>query len=399
MGEARGSPLLDLYPHRGVWFVRGEGAYLFSRDGTRYLDLMTNYGASLFGHGHPVIVKALTEQLGALASLHGGFGSEVRSRASLALIERLPLPGAALCWSSSGTEAIEAAIKFAVAATGRSGLVALTGGFHGKTLGALALTHAGKYRQTFERLLLPVTHAEHGSVAAAEAAIGDETAAVIVEPIQGESGVVPAPVGYLRELRALCTARKVLLIADEIQTGCGRTGAFTMCEREGVAPDILCLGKGLAGGIPVGVTAVGRDIAARLARGLHTSTFGGNPLAAAGVLATLSLLTPELLTAVERSGARFASALSALSHPAIAEVRGLGLMIGVALRIPRDKVLKALQEERVLAIPAGNDTIRFLPPLTVDEHQLATAATALQRAVIAASSGDWSPRPSDPWPT
>jgi LysW-gamma-L-lysine/LysW-L-ornithine aminotransferase len=385
LADARGGPLLDLYPHRGVSFVRGEGAYLFSRDGARYLDLMTNYGASLFGHCHPVIVKALTEQLGALASLHGGFGSEVRSRASVALIERLALPGAALCWCSSGTEAIEAAVKFAVAATGRSGFVALTGGFHGKTLGALALTHAGKYRQSFERLLLPVTHAEHGSVAAAEAAIDDQTAALIVEPIQGESGVIPAPAGYLRELRALCTARKVLLIADEIQTGCGRTGAFTMCEREGVAPDMLCLGKGLAGGIPVGVTAVTGDLAERLARGVHTSTFGGNPLAAAGVLATLSLLTPELLLAVAQSGARFRAALAALTHPAIAEVRGSGLMIGVALRIPRDKVLKALQDERVLAIPAGSDTIRFLPPLTVEEHQLAPAAAAFQRAVNRAS--------------
>lgn len=371
-----GGPLLDLYPHRGLSFVRGEGAYLFTRDGTRYLDLMTNYGASLLGHGHPVIVGALTEQLNRLATLHGSFGSEVRSRASMALLARLPMPDGSLCWGNSGAEAIEAALKFAVAATGQSRFVAVTGGYHGKTLGALSVTHAGKYRKALERLLFPVQHAEFGSLASADAAIDDQTAAVIVEPIQGESGVWPAPAGYLRELRGLCSARNVLLIVDEIQTGCGRTGTFTVSEREGVQPDILCLGKGLAGGIPVGVTAVCRDVADRLTRGVHTSTFGGNPLAAAGVLATLSVLTPELLARVGRLGAQFRAALAATGGSAITEVRGEGLMIGVAVGRARDQFLKALQDDRVLAIPAGGDAIRFLPPLIVEEQQLAAAAAA-----------------------
>jgi LysW-gamma-L-lysine/LysW-L-ornithine aminotransferase len=386
LAEPRANPLLDLYPNRGVSFVRGEGVYLITRDGTRYLDFMTNYGTSLFGHGHPDIVEALAAQLGALAGLHGGFGSEVRSRASMALIERLPIPDARLCWCNSGTEAIEAAIKFAATASGRSRFVAMSGGYHGKTLGALSVTHAGKYRSSLERLLLPVTHAEFGSVASASAAIDGDTAAVIVEPVQGESGVVPAPPGYLQQLRELCSARGVLLVIDEIQTGCGRTGAFTVSEREGVVPDILCLGKGLAGGIPVGITAVRPEVGARLGRGVHTSTFGGNPLAAAGVLATLKLLTPELLTRVESLGARFMAALALDAGPGVQQVRGRGLMVGASVRVPRDRVLKLLQDAKVLAIPAGDDVIRFLPPLTVAEPELATAAEAFHKAVSEASS-------------
>jgi acetylornithine/succinyldiaminopimelate/putrescine aminotransferase len=374
-------PLLTLYPNRGLTFARGDGAYLFTRDGTRYLDLMTNYGASLLGHNHPVITAALSQQVAALTTLHGSFGSDVRARASMALIERLPMLDASLCWLNSGAEAVEAALKFAAAATGRSGFVACTGGYHGKTLGALAVTHAGKYRALFQNLLLPVRHVEFGSATAADAAIDHDTAAVIVEPIQGESGVVMPPDGYLRELREVCAARNVVLIVDEIQTGCGRTGTFTVSEREGVEPDILCLGKGLAGGIPIGVTAVRPAIAERLGKGIHTSTFGGNPLAAAGVIATLSIITPELMSRVQRLGGEFMASLAAAHAGSVTDVRGRGLMIGVAVRSGRDQLLKNLQEQRVLAIPAGDDVVRFLPALIVEHEQLMEAAQSLVRAV------------------
>ena len=370
---------LALYPNRGLTFARGDGAYLFTRDGTRYLDLMTNYGVNLLGHSHPAIVAALTEQVATLATVHGSFGSDVRARASIALAERLPIRDASICWLNSGAEAVEAALKFAVAATGRRRFVACTGGYHGKTIGALAVTHAGKYRALVRDLLFPVTHVEFGSGPAADAAMDHDTAAVIVEPIQGESGVVVPPEGYLRELREACSARGVLLIVDEVQTGCGRTGTFTVSEREAVEPDILCLGKGLAGGVPVGVTAVRPGIAERLGKGLHTSTFGGNPLAAAGVLATLSLLTPELMSKAERLGTELMANLAAAGARSIAEVRGRGLMIGVAVRGERDRILKGLQEQRILAIPAGDDVIRFLPAMIVEREQLSEVVPALDR--------------------
>ena len=378
--------VIALYPNRGLSFVRGDGAYLFTRDGTRYLDLMTNYGASLLGHGHPVVSAALAEQLGRLVTMHGSFGNDIRARASMALADRLPIREAGLCWLNSGTEAIEAALKFAILATGRRQFVACAGGYHGKTLGALSVTHSAKYRAMFDGLQWPVEHVSFGSAAAVDAAITADTAAVIVEPIQGESGIVVPPDGYLRQLREVCTARQVLLIVDEIQTGSGRTGVFTESEREGVEPDIICLGKGLAGGIPVGVTAVSPAVAERLARGVHTSTFGGNPLAAAGVLATLSVLTLDALARVDQIGRDWMTRLAAIEGDHIEEVRGRGLMVGVAVRGGRDQILKNLQKEGVLAIPAGEDVVRFLPPLIVAAEQLTDAADALQRVMAGASS-------------
>ncbi len=373
--------VLALYPNRGLSFVRGEGAYLFTRDGGRYLDLMTNYGASLLGHGHPVVTAALAEQLSRVVTMHGSFGSDVRARASMAVVNRLPMPGAGLCWLNSGTEAIEAALKFAIVATGRRHFVAGAAGYHGKTFGALSVTHAGKYRALFDGCLLPVDHVPYGSVAAVDAAITADTAAVIVEPIQGEGGIVIPPDGYLRAVRELCSARKVLLIVDEIQTGSGRTGKFTESEREGIEPDILCLGKGLAGGIPVGITAVAPAVSERLAKGVHTSTFGGNPLAAAGVLATLSVLTADFLAAVDGIGRDWRARLAAIRSDRVVEVRGRGLMVGVAVRGDRDQLLKDLQRENVLAIPAGEDVIRFLPPLVVGADQLELATRALDRVL------------------
>jgi acetylornithine/LysW-gamma-L-lysine aminotransferase len=372
-------PIVDLYPNRGLVLTRGEGAYLFTRDGRRFLDLMTNYGANLLGHAHPDVTRAIAAQLATVVGMHGSFGNDVRSRASVALLERLPMPGGSLYWGNSGTEAVEAAIKFAVAATGRLGFIAATGGYHGKTLGALALTHAGKYRALFDRVLIPVRHVSYGSVDAVAAAIDTTVAAVIVEPIQGESGVVVPPDGYLRDLRTLCSERGVLLVVDEIQTGGGRTGSFTVAEREGIEPDLLCLGKGLAGGLPVGITAVAPAVAEHLAKGLQTSTFGGNPLVAAGVLATLAVIDPPLLARVATLGDAFRRRLTELVPPDV-EVRGRGLMVGVAVGPGRDRVLKSLQERGILAIPAGDDVVRFLPPLTVTETQLEEGARGLAEA-------------------
>ncbi len=368
--------LLDLYPNRGLRFVRGDGAYLEASDGRRYLDLATNYGVSIFGYGHPAITAALTAQIEALPTLHGSFVSDVRVKASLALARRLPMESPAICWSNSGAEAVEAALKFAVLATGRKRFVACRNGYHGKTLGALSATDSAKYRGPFEPLLWEFARVEFGDADALRRAIDDRTAAVIVEPVQGEGGVIVPPAGYLADTRRVTQEAGALLIVDEIQTGCGRTGRFLALEHERVRPDIVCLGKGLAGGIPIGATAVTGSVAASIPRGIHTSTFGGNPLAGAGALAVLALLTEEQLAEIAARGERF---LSRLRHEAPAEtlVRGTGLMVGVVTGTRRDDILKALQRRGVLAIPAGSDVVRFLPPFVASADDLDRAAALL----------------------
>jgi acetylornithine/succinyldiaminopimelate/putrescine aminotransferase len=379
-------PLLDLYPNRGLRFVAGDGPYLEASDGRRYLDLMTNYGVSIFGHRHPSITAALSAQIDALTTLHGSFGSDVRLKASLALCRRLPMESPAICWSNSGAEAIEAALKFAAMSTAKKRFVACRGAYHGKTLGALSATDSPKYRAPFEPLLWDFEHVPYGDAAALRKAIDDRTAAVIVEPIQGEGGVRVPPAGYLTEVRRLASDAGVLLVVDEIQSGCGRTGRFLAIEHEGVSPDIVCLGKGLAGGVPVGATAVTGAIAASIPRGLHTSTFGGSPLACAGALAVLGLLTDELLSRVARLGERFVASLRQAVPPG-GTVRGLGLMVGVGVGGRRDEILKGLQRAGVLAIPAGDDVVRFLPPYIVEPEQLDMAAETLGRLLEGARFG------------
>jgi LysW-gamma-L-lysine/LysW-L-ornithine aminotransferase len=368
--------LLDLYPNRGLRLVRGDGAYLEAADGRRYLDLGTNYGVSIFGYRHPSITAALTAQLEMLPTLHGSFSSDVRVKASLALGRRLPMESPAICWSNSGTEAVEAALKFASLATGKKRFVAFRGAYHGKTLGSLSATDSAKYRGPFEPLPWDVARVEFSDAAALRSAIDDRTAGVILEPIQGESGIIVPPDGYLSAVRRATLDAGVLLIVDEIQTGCGRTGRFLACEREQVSPDIVCLGKGLAGGIPVGATAVTPAIAERVPRGIHTSTFGGNPLACAGALAVLALLTPEQLCANETAGAAFLERLRARVGGSCA-VRGVALMAGVVAGARRDEVLKGLQRRGVIAIPAGLDVVRFLPPFVAAAEDLDRAADLL----------------------
>jgi acetylornithine/succinyldiaminopimelate/putrescine aminotransferase len=374
---------VDVYPSRGLVIERGEGVYLFSESGERYLDLMSNYGASILGYGHPVIERALVEQWRSLPTLHGSFANEVRARASQALVARAMGGRGAVYWGNSGAEAVEAALKLAALVTGKRRFVACRGGYHGKTLGALSATWGDKYRKPFEPLLWRFEHVPFDDAGAAAAALDGDTAAMIVEPIQGESGVsVPRP-GYLAELRRACSERGVLLVLDEVQTGCGRTGAFLAAEHEGVRADVVCLGKGLAGGIPIGATVVTPEIAAKVTRGAHTSTFGGNPLALAGVLAVLSLLDAELLAGVAALGERFRAALRDLGHPRVVAVRGRGVMIGVEVDERRDEVLRALQERHVLAAPAGERVVRFLPPYLVTEAHLDEAVSALAAALDA----------------
>ena len=369
--------MVNLYPSRGLTLVRGEGVELISDTGERYLDMATNYGVNILGYGHPGLDRAVVGQWRALPDLHCSFTNDVRGQASRALTARVGAEPGLVYWSNSGAEAIEAALKFAVMATGKKRFIACRNAYHGKTLGALSATWGAKYRGAFEPLLWDFAHIDFDDVRALESAIDGETAAFIVEPVQGESGVLPPRPGYLRAVRDACSARGILLILDEIQTGTGRTGRFLAAEHEAVHADIVCLGKGLAGGVPVGATVVSSDIAGRLPRGSHSSTFGGSPLAMAGVLAVLEALDEATLARVAALGGDFVGALRGIEHGIVADVRGRGLMIGIEVRERRDDILRGLQRRKVLAIPAGSNVVRFLPPYTIGKEHIARAMEAL----------------------
>lgn len=356
-----------VYALRGLTIVRGEGARVWDAQGRAYIDCIAGHGAAILGHAHPAVVRALAEQAGRLVSCPGTFANDVRAALLARLAHVTGFPRFFLC--NSGAEAVEAALKFARLVTGRPGLVAATRGFHGRTTGALSLTWEPKYRRPFEPLLPEVTHVPFNDVEAATKAISGRTAAVIVEPVQGEGGVRPADPEYVAALRSLCDEQGALLIFDEVQTGFGRTGRLFAFQHFGVVPDMVALAKGMAAGVPAGAVAIGPRVGA-LPAGSHGSTFGGNPLACAAALATLDVLEGENLPArAARLGAwalgRLRRALA--DTPAVREVRGLGLMVGVELRRRVTPLLRALQEDGVLALPAGPTVVRLLPPLTIGE--------------------------------
>ena len=359
-----------VYARRGLTLVRGQGAHLWDDQGRQYLDAMSGHGAAILGHGHPRLARAVAEQVETLMSCPGSFANDVRTR----FLERLcEVSGFRRFFlANSGTEAIEAALKIAVLTTGRSKILALRRGFHGRTSGALGTTWTRSLREPFAALTPSrVEHLPPADLDAARLAIDTETAAVLVEPIQGEGGVHPLPSDYLAGLRKLCEEQGALLIFDEIQTGCGRTGSWFAFQQSGVEPDLLVLAKGLAGGFPIGAVALSERLSP-LPVGSHGSTFGGNPVACAAGLATLETLEQEAL--VERAEKLGQHGLETLrralaSSRVVREVRGRGLMVGLELRQRVTPLLRTLMEEdRILALPAGRTVLRLLPPLVIDEE-------------------------------
>ncbi len=370
-----------VYALREVTWVRGEGARVWDADGRAYLDFTSGHGVAILGHAHPALARALARQARTLITCPASFPNDVRARYLSRLAAVLPdgLDRIFLC--NSGTEAVEAALKFARLSTGRPRILALRRAFHGRTLGALSATWTPRYRTPFEPLVPGVEHLPPGDLAAARAAIDETTAAVIVEAVQGEGGVHVLPFDYLRGLADLCRARGALWIVDEVQTGFGRTGRLWAVEHVGRTPDLLCLGKGIAGGVPMGAVALGPRVR-NLAPGLHGSTFGGNPLACAAALATLRVLQEEgLVERAARLGTYLQARLQELGSTWIRQVRGLGLMAGVEVRGRAAPVLRALERRGVLALPAGRQTVRFLPPLIVTEAEIDEAVEALAEAL------------------
>jgi len=379
------SAFVPLY-ERDLTIVSGKGVRLQDSAGRSYLDFAAGIGVNGLGHGDRAVLAAIRDQSRRLVHASNLYHSEPGSALAARLSALFP-SRVFLC--NSGTEAVEAAIKFARRlgrAEGRTELLAFEGSFHGRTMGALSLTWKATYREPFEPLVPGMGFSPWGDLEAAGGRIGRGTAAVVVEPVQGEGGVRPAPDGFLAGLAGLCRERGALLIADEIQCGLGRTGRLFAHQRHGFTPDMVTLAKPLGGGLPLGAVLLREDLAGRLSVGDHGSTFGGNPVACAAALAVLDRLTSEgFLESVEKKGATLARGLRAVArrHPgAIAEVRGLGLMMGVELRAAAAPVLKALAARGVLATRAGDRVLRLLPPLVVKPAEIREFLDALE-AVLA----------------
>lgn len=375
LGSRYGAVMMNAFGAPRRIFARGEGIHLWDADGNRYVDLLAGIAVNALGHGHPAVVAAVTGQLKTLGHISNFFASEPQIR----LAERLSAAagGGRVFLANSGAEANEAAFKLS-RLTGRTRLVAMEGSFHGRTMGALAVTHTEKYRKPFEPLPGEVTFVPFGDAGALDAAVDETVAAVVVEPVQGESGVIPAPEGYLAAARELTTRAGTLLWIDEVQTGIGRCGELLLSRSHGVTADLVTVAKGLGNGFPIGACIATGSAADLLTPGGHGSTFGGNPVAAAAGNAVLDVLGGGLLEDVRRIGEWFASEITGLGCPEIAGVRGAGLLRGIVLtqEVAPQVVELALSEGWVLNAPRP-DVLRVAPPLIITEADLAPFVTAL----------------------
>jgi len=371
---------LEVYPKRDITVVTGKGAEVWDDTGRRYIDCVAGIGVASIGHANAPVAAAVAEQARTLVTCPGIFYNDARARLleKLAKVAPQGLARAFLC--NSGTEAIEAAFKFARVETGRTGIVSTMRGFHGRTLGALSATYRREYRELFKPLVPGFSFVPFNNVDKLRAAVSEETAAVVIEPVQGEGGIRPASAGFLRAAREACDDTGALLILDEIQTGFCRTGRMFACEHYEVTPDILCLAKAMGGGVPIGAVLVADRVNPPV--GKHGTTFGGNPLACAAALAAIRFMEDERLAErAARLGTRFRNRFERDLPARVRALRQVGLMIGVELRERCVPYLKALMEQGVLALPAGTTVIRILPPLVITEEQVDEVVDALVRVL------------------
>lgn len=371
------------FPPKPVAFARGVGHELFTADGAKYVDLGgASHGVANFGHNHPRIVQAIQQQAGELVHTTMTLPNAVRAQFLDALHAILPVHLTKTFLANSGTEAVECAMKYAITATGRTKFVALRNSFHGRTVGALSATFRPPYRKPFADVLLDVTFVPANDEDALAAAVTNETAAVIVEPVQGEGGLTVLSDAYLQACQRVAHASGALFIVDEIQTGLGRTGSDFAVMPSGAQPDIFLLGKSLAGGLPIGTCSMTDAVAAKMPAGGHGNTFGGSPLVCAAATAALQVLRDEdLCRQAHETGQQVLRRLQAIASPLVREVRGKGLMIGVDLRIKAQPVLDRLLREGWLALAAGPTVVRWLPPLATPRGVLDDAVDALARAL------------------
>ena len=366
----------NLYQRFPINISLGKGAYIWDTSGKEYVDCMGGYGVALVGHCNNRIVKAVKDQAEKLIICHMSAYNDTRLRFLQKLSRLAPEGLNKTFFSNSGAEAVEAALKFSRKYSGKTGIIAMNGAYHGKTFGALSITHNEKYRRSFMPLLSGVKFVPYNDSSKLEGAIDDNIGTVILEPIQGETGIIVPPDGLIQRIREICNRRKLVLIFDEIQTGLGRTGKMWAGQNWGTTPDIMCLAKGIAGGVPMGLTLVKPEIMEAMKVGEHSSTFAGSPLACAAGIATLdALVEDKLVENASSTGKYFKNGLLALGdrHKIIREVRGLGMMLAVEIRFDvRDILLDGIRNG-LLMLYSGRNIIRLLPPLVIDEKTVARA--------------------------
>ena len=370
----------NLYQRFPVTIEKGEGSHVWDVDGKEYIDCMGGYGVALVGHRNQRVNNAIKEQVDKIITVHSSLYNKTREEFLTKLIGLAPEGLTQVHLNNSGAEAIEAAMKFARKFTGKKGMIAMKGSYHGKSFGALSLTFNPKYRKAFQPLVEKVSFASFGDIESLRSVIDDDTGFIILEPIQGESGIIVAPEGFLQEVRKICDEKGIVLIFDEIQAGLGRTGRLWACDHWNTAPDILCLAKGIAGGVPMGATLVRQDILASMSKGEHSSTFGGNPISCAAGIAALDSLTKDgLIENSEKMGEKFRKGLEELKekHTMIREIRGKGLMIGIEMKFEVRDILMTLIKKGVLMLYSGRNILRMLPPLVISEDDVTKVLHAL----------------------
>jgi len=370
------------YARKPVTIVRGRGSLLYDDNGGEYIDCTGAYGACIVGHAHPKVAQAISDQAKMLIACHGSTYNDARARFVSRLSTILPNHLNRLFLSNSGAEAVECAIKVARKSTGRRKIIAVKGAFHGKTHGALSATWDAKYRKNFEPLVPGFVHIPFDNHEAAKETITNDTAAVFIEPVQGEGGIRVPSKEWLSLLDDLVHDAGGLLVADEIQTGFGRTGRMFAFEHADVKPDILCLGKGIASGLPIGLTAAAEGTMSSLSVGEHTTTFGGNPVVCAAGSATINVLLDEgLVDNAAKVGDYFKTGLGQLmdNHKIVREVRGLGLMLAAEMRFDVHGIITNALSGGVLVLDAGRNILRFLPPLCIETQQVDRVLAVLGR--------------------
>ncbi|HLN89278.1 MAG TPA: aspartate aminotransferase family protein [Candidatus Binatia bacterium] len=376
--------LANVFSKKSVVLTKGKGALLWDINGREYVDCASSYGVAVLGHCHPKVVAAIKAQVEELITCHSCYYNDKRAEFVQKLVKITPKGLDKAFLSNSGAESVECAIKLARKYTGKPEIIALMGAFHGKTMGALSATWDKKYREPFMPLIPEVKHVPPDNAEKIREAITDKTAAILMEPIRGEGGVRVPPDGYLQAVREICDEKGVLLIFDEVQTSFGRTGKLFGCQNWGVVPDIMCLAKPFAGGLPIGITVAKENVMSSLKIGEHSTTFSGSPMVcAAGCAAIDALLEEKLVDKAAVNGKYFKSQLEVLmaKHKIIKEVRGLGLMLGMELRHDVHNILLKAQAKGVLVLDAGRTVVRMLPPLVIEKAQIDKAVAVLDEVL------------------
>jgi LysW-gamma-L-lysine/LysW-L-ornithine aminotransferase len=365
-----------IYQRFPVNIARGKGAKVWDTSDREYIDCMGGYGVAIVGHCNERVVQAIRTQVEKLIVCHMSLYNDTRLKFLRKLSTIIPAGLDKIFFSNSGAEAVEAALKFSRKFTGKAGVVAMNGAYHGKTFGALSVTHNEKYRKSFQPLLQGVKFVPYADPSKVEDAIDETIGTVIVEPIQGETGIIVPPDNFIKSIRKICDQHKLVLVFDEIQSGLGRTGKMWAGQHWNTVPDIMCLAKGIAGGVPMGLTVARNEIIECIKTGEHSSTFSGNPLACAAGYATLEALTEDkLVENAEKTGRYFKENLLMLKerHRIIREIRGLGMMLGVELRFDVKDILLDAMQRGLLMLYSGKNIIRLLPPLVMDEQTVSRA--------------------------